>query len=320
LSDDDSWDKARDDRSLPLTALRAFEAAARHMSFARAADELGVSPAAISQHIQTLEIYAGQPLFRRLGRRIELTDAGAAARPMVVDGVSMLMEAARVMRLPLRSSRVAVAAVPSFAAKWLAPRLSRFSAEHPDVDVWLTAEPGATDFAVADVDVAIRYGRGTYLDGTSELLMGETVAPACAPGFAASFGISVPADLVSAPLLHDDTPDQDASCPSWSMWFSAHGLDGAAARRGVRFNQSSLALDAALSGLGVVLAKTRLATADVAAGRLVFPFGEAVTPVDYAYTMVWPRGRTLSPAVRTFMDWIRREAAVFGVADLGGGI
>ncbi len=306
-----------DDRGPPLTALRAFESAARHMSFARAAEELGVSPAAISQHIQALEAYAGQPLFRRLGRRIELTDVGAAARPLLSEAMMLTAQAARVMRLPLRTSRVAVAAPPSFAQKWLAPRLARFQEAHPETDVWVTAEPGAVDFAVADADLAIRFGRGGYTDGHVEFLFGETLAPACAPGRLAS---TEPKALLEAALLHDDTAEAEP-LPGWPAWLAEQGLDTTAARRGLRFNQAALAIEAAMAGQGVALARTRLMDLDVAAGRLVYPFGEARRlPLSHAYHMVWPRGRTVSNAVKAFMDWLRREAAATDAPDVGGGI
>lgn len=303
-----------DDRGPPLTALRAFESAARHMSFARAADELGVSPAAISQHIQALEAYAGQPLFRRLGRRIELTDAGAAARPLAAEAMMLLAQSARAMRLTLRSARVAVSAPPSFAQKWLAPRLAGFQSAFPDTDVWVNADAAPVDFAVADADLAIRFGRGGYVDGHVEYLMSEALAPVCAGGRAPD------PSLADAALIHDDTADADP-CPGWSTWLAEQGLDAGLARRGLRFNQTSLALEAAMAGHGVALARVRLAELDVAAGRLAFPFGgERRLALGHAYHLVWPRGRTLSPAVKAFMAWLRAEAAATDTPDIGAGI
>jgi LysR family glycine cleavage system transcriptional activator len=284
------------------------------MSFARAADELGVSAAAISQHIQALEAYAGQPLFRRLGRRIELTDAGAAARPLAAEAMMLLAQAARAMRLTLRSARVAVSAPPSFAQKWLAPRLGGFQAAFPDTDVWVSADAAPVDFAVADADLAIRFGRGGYADGHVEVLMSEALAPVCAPGRTPDAALS------ETPLIHDDTAEADP-LPGWASWLAEQGLDTGAARRGLRFNQASLALEAAIAGQGVALARTRLAEAEVAAGRLIYPFGaERRLALGHAYYLVWPRGRTLSTAVKAFMAWLRTEAAAADAPDLGGGI
>ncbi len=308
------------ERQPPFTALRAFEAAARNGSFARAADELGVSAAAVSQQIQQMEEFAGQPLFRRLGRGVELTDAGKAALPHLTQAMASLAEAARMMRLPLRSRRVAVSAPPSFAIKWLAPRLESFKERCPDVEVWLSAEMGLVDFAVADVDLAVRYGPGGYEGIYAHQLMGESVIPVCSRALVeGEFGLRRPEDLSRHALLHDESPDGDVSCPTWSMWLAARGVEGVDARRGLRFNQSSLVLEAASAGRGVALAKRRLAAQDLSTGRLVAPFDEAATPVNFAYWLVWPRGRTMSPALKAFIDWIKDEAGAVE-PDLGGGI
>lgn len=308
------------ERGPPYAAFRAFEAAARHASFAKAADELGVSPAAVSQQIQSLEAYAGQPLFRRLGRGVELTDVGKAAFRHASEGLGALSEAARVMRLPLRSQRVSVSAAPSFAMKWLAPRLERFKELHPDVEVWISADMAVVDFAVADVDIAIRYGAGGYRDANAERLMAESVLAICSPQLLeGDAGLKTPEDLARFALLHDESPDQDPSCPSWEMWLMARGVDGVDARKGLRLNPSSLVVEAAIAGKGVALAKRQLAAADLALGRLVAPFGDAGTPINFAYWMVWPRGRTLTPALKSFMEWMRVEARE-GEMDFGAGI
>lgn len=302
------------ERGPPHAAFRAFEAAARHASFAKAADELNVSPAAISQQIQALEAYAGQPLFRRLGRGVELTDAGKAAFRHTGEGLAALAEAARVMRLPLRSQRVSVSAAPSFAMKWLVPRLERFKEQHPDVEVWVNADMAVVDFAVSDVDLAIRYGAGGYRDN-AERLLPESVLAICSP----ALDLATPADLSRFALLHDESSSADPSCPTWDMWLMARGIEGVDARKGLRLNLSSLVIEAAIAGKGVALAKRQLAAADISLGRLVAPFGDVGTPVNFAYWMVWPRGRTVTPALRSFMEWLRSEARE-GEVDQGAGI
>lgn len=306
------------DRGPPYAAFRAFEAAARHASFAKAADELGVSPAAVSQQIQSLESYAGQPLFRRLGRGVELTDAGKAAFRHATEGLAALAEAARVMRLSLRSQRVAVSAAPSFAIKWLAPRLERFKQRQPDMEIWLSAEMSIVDFAVSDIDLAIRYGPGPYREANAERLLTESVLPVCSPSLLVE-GLKAPHDLARFSLLHDESPDQDPSCPTWDMWLMARGVDNVDASKGLRLNPSSLVIEAAVAGRGVALAKRKLADTDLAQGRLVAPFGDSGAPLHFAYWMVWPRGRTLTPAVKAFMDWLRIEASDAEV-DAGAGI
>jgi LysR family transcriptional regulator, glycine cleavage system transcriptional activator len=315
----DTRDPDPRERLPPFPGLRAFDAAARHGSFARAADELGVTAAAISQHIQALETFAGQPLFRRMGRGIELTDAGQAARPLVVDAMTMLAEAARIMRLPLRSKRISISAVPSFAAKWLLPRIEKFRDSHPDVEVWIAADMALVDFATADVDLAIRYGAGSYQGAHAQPLMAESVTVVCSPNLLNGAALKNPADLTNFALLHDESPDQDPACPTWRMWLAARGVDSVDSQKGLRLNQSSLVVEAAAAGRGVALAKTQLAAADLAAGRLVAPFAAEVTPLGYAYWLVWPRGRTVSQSVRAFIDWLHAEAHD-GRADYGAGI
>jgi LysR family glycine cleavage system transcriptional activator len=304
----------------PFHALRAFEAAGRNLSFARAADELGVSPAAVSQHIQQMEEFAGQPLFRRLGRRVELTDAGQAALSHVAAAMANLADAARIMRLPLRGHRVSVSVAPSFAIKWLVPRLERFKELHPDVEIWVSADMGLVDFAVADVDVAIRYGAGGYADAQAQMLLSESVVPICSPMLIEGpNGLKKPEDIQRFALLHDDSPDRDPSCPTWPMWLMARGLDAEHARKGLRLNQSSLVVEAAMAGKGIGLAKRQLAAADIAAGRLVTPFENSDQPINFAYWLVWRRGRSLSPGLQAFMNWIRDEAGQAD-ADPGAGI
>jgi LysR family glycine cleavage system transcriptional activator len=296
------------DRLPPLNALRAFDSAARHLSFARAAEELDVTPGAISQQIRVLEDFVGQPLFRRLGRTVELTDPGKAAAPALREAFDKLHDAARLLQMPLRRGRVAVSAAPSFAAKWLVPRLEAFQARHPDVEVWISADMAVVDFAVDDVDVAIRYGPGLYPNVHAERLMSESVVPVCSPGLLAT--LETPADLARVTLLHDGSPENDPTCPDWAMWLKARGVDGVDPRPGPRFNQGSLAIEAAISGRGVALAKRAIAQADLDAGRLAIPFADQGSPVAFAYHVVWPRGRTMTPGLKAFVAWVREEAGV----------
>lgn len=167
------------DRLPPLNALRAFEAAARRLSFTKAADELNVTPGAISQHIRQLEDYAGTPLFKRTGRSVLLTDAAQAALPLVREAFDQIAEAGRIMQAPARKGRVMVSSAPSFAAKWLAPRLDGFHNAYPGVEAWVSADSGLTDFTTADADFAIRYGAGDYDGLKAEKLLDETVLPVC---------------------------------------------------------------------------------------------------------------------------------------------
>ncbi len=298
-----------DDRLPPLNALRAFEAAARHMSFTRAADELNVTPGAISQQIRQLEDFAGTPLFKRTGRQVMLTDTGRAALPLVAAAFENILESARVLRLPARKGRIMVSCAPSFAGKWLAPRLEGFHNDHPGVEVWMNADMGLIDFNTADADIAIRYGRGDYEGLKAERLIEETVLPVCSPALLTGDSpLRRPADLAGLTLLHDGGPETDPSCPDWESWLRARGVTGIDARRGPRFNQSSMVIEAAASGRGVALAKRTIAEADLRAGRLVAPFADGSVPIDFAYWIVWPKGRHLPADVRAFISWLRDEA------------
>lgn len=300
-----------EDRLPPLTALRAFEAAARHLSFRRAAEELYVTPGAISQQIRLLEDHLGVQVFRRVGRQVLLTDSGQAALPLLREGFERLAEASRLLRQPGRKGRVAVAVAPSFAAKWLVPRLESFHRAHPEIEVWISAAMEIVDLASADLDLAIRYGRGLYPGLDSRLLLSETVIAVCAPSLAeGKLPLRGPADLAGLTLLHDGSPEQDPSCPDWAMWLMARGQTTIDATRGPRFNQGSLVIEAAVNGAGVALAKRAIAEADLSAGRLVEPFSrEDATPIAFAYHIVWPKTRSFSPAARLFVEWLEAEAA-----------
>jgi LysR family transcriptional regulator, glycine cleavage system transcriptional activator len=303
------------DRLPPLIALRVFEAAARHLSFRKAAEELFVTPGAVSQQIRQLEDHVGVELFNREGRRVSLTEAGEAALPALKAGFAQLTEAARLMRQPSRRSRVTLSVAPSFAAKWLMPRMQRFTEVHPEIDIWISAEMAPVDFAAAaDIDLAIRYGPGRYDGLNAERLLGEAVMPVCSPGLMEAAPIRKPADLSHHTLLHDTGPEFDASCPDWAMWLRAHGVEGVDASRGPRFNQSSLVIEAAAAGRGVALAKRTIAEADLKWGRLVTPFAGAGSPTAYAYHVVWPRTREFTPGQQTFIDWLRQEADDYSTA------
>jgi LysR family transcriptional regulator, glycine cleavage system transcriptional activator len=294
----------------PLNALRAFEAAARRLSFTKAAEDLDVTPGAISQQVKILEDFVGQPLFRRLGRAVELTDSARAAMPLLRDAFERVDDAVRQMRLPLRRERVSVSAAPSFASKWLVPRMDRFQAANPNVQVWVAADMTLVDFAYADVDVAIRYGPGFYEGVVSEKLMPEEVLPVCSPALLNDGKpLKTPHDLVGHTLLHDTGGDIDPSCPDWQMWLAARGISGADTNQGLRFNQSAMVIDAAASGRGVALAKRAIAAADLQSGRLVAPFSDQSDKVGFAYWIVRPKGRTMTPALKSFLDWIKDEAS-----------
>lgn len=307
----------------PLNALRAFESAARHLNFSRAADELSVTPGAVSQQIQNLEDYVGASLFKRTSRGLLLTDSAQTALPALREAFDRLAEAASLLTAAVDGRRLTITAPPSFAAKWLVPRLGGFEAAYPQVDVWMSADIAVVDFSSTDVDLAIRYGAGPYSGLEVIRLMGESVLPVMSPELMAANPIGVPSDLAGHVLLHDGSPVADESCPDWVMWLAARGIRNFDASRGPRFNQSNLVIEAAVAGRGVALAKRALAQDDLDAGRLVAPMGIA-TSVDFAYYVVHPKAKGRLPQVKAFVGWIKAEATAHDAAlemmDNGAGI
>jgi len=293
----------------PLNALRAFEAAARHLNFSRAADELAVTPGAVSQQIQNLEDYVGAALFKRTPKGLLLTDAAQTALPALREAFDRLAEAASLLTAAVDGRRLTVSVAPSFAAKWLVPRLGDFELAHPLVDVWLSADMEVVDFASGEIDLAIRYGTGRYPGLEVIKLMSETVIPVASPGLLDITPLNEPADLAHHILLHDGSPDADDSCPDWAMWLAARGVKGVDGARGPRFNQSSLVIEAATGGRGVALAKRALAQADLDSGRLIAPM-QIATAVDFAYFVVHPKAKGRLPQVKAFVSWISQQAAV----------
>ncbi|RVT82217.1 transcriptional regulator GcvA [Rhodobacteraceae bacterium CCMM004] len=292
------------DRLPPLTALRAFDAAARHMSFAKAAAELNVTPGALSFQIKSLEEHLGQPLFRRLNRAVELTAAGRALAPGAAAGFETLNAAWRAARRTANSRALTVTAGPAFTAKWLAPRLFAFAQAHPDIELRFVASLRIMDFERDEVDLAIRFGQ-SHDDGLfSRPILREIVLPVMAPELAGE--IRTPEDLARAPLI-EQTDILFLDPPiDWPAWFRAAGLTPPVPS-GPRFSQADHALDAAAAGAGVALARLSLAFGQLREGRLVAPFDMALE-TDAQFRLTCPQGNEVRPAVRDFMDWIGSEA------------
>jgi LysR family glycine cleavage system transcriptional activator len=291
-------------RRLPsLNALRAFEAAARHMSLTKAADELHVTPGAVSHQIKSLEIQLGARLFRRTARGLAFTDTGRDYLPIVRESFDRLAAGTEVLFGKARAGTLTVSVSPNFAAKWLVHRLGRFGAAHPNIDLRVAASVEHIDFIQGDVDLAVRHGDGQWPGLAVTRLVGEHTVPLCAPALArGKNALRRPADLGNHTLLHNPGP------VDWRAWADAAGLGNLDTRRGPRFNQTSIAIEAAVDGLGVVLARTALAAQDIVAGRLIQPFGPAL-PAAFAYYIVCPAAAAHRPAIKAFRDWLIAEAA-----------
>lgn len=291
------------DRLPPLTALRAFDAAARHMSFAKAAEELSVTPAALSFQIKSLEEHLGTPLFRRLNRAVELTEAGLALAPGAKDGFQTLANAWRAAQRLQDSQSLTVTAGPAFTAKWLAPRLYEFAQAHPEIELRFSASLRIMDFGRDAIDVAIRFGRHNDDDLYSLPLAEEWVAPVMTPALAEKFPDAQ--SLVEAPLIFDDSIGFLYPRCDWKAWFAAMDVEFDPTH-GPHFSQADHAVDAALAGVGVVLGRRALVVKDIDDGRLVTPYGMALS-TGARFRFLCPKGSENRPQVKAFREWMLRE-------------
>ncbi|HSR72011.1 MAG TPA: transcriptional regulator GcvA [Kiloniellales bacterium] len=290
----------------PLNALRAFEAAARHLSFTKAAEELHVTQAAISHQVKGLEESLGRPLFRRFNRRLMLTDAGQAYLPALSEALDAIEQATRRLQAsdggPLK-----VSAANSFAAKWLLPRLPRFRQRHPEIDIQVSASDTLVDLLRDDFDMGIRFGRGHYPGLLVDHLFDDVVFPVCSPRLRdGPHPLDAPEDLRYHTLLHDDVTGSDM--PDWRKWLAAVGVKGLNAERGPFFSHSSLAIQAAIEGQGVALARGSLVALDLEAGRLIRPFGPPL-PSNFACYLVLAPQTAERPKVKAFRAWLLEETA-----------
>ncbi|RFU47161.1 transcriptional regulator GcvA [Paraburkholderia sp. DHOC27] len=292
-------------RQLPaLNAIKAFEAAARHESFSRAADELFVTHGAVSHQIRALEAELGVTLFARDGKRVRLTEVGRRYAAQVRSALVALVDATREVRAGDRERRLVVSMQSSFAARWVTPRIGGFIEAHPQWDLELLSTNTLTDFARDDVDAAIRFGFGKYSGLHAELLLEEIFFPACAPHFNGGDLPKVPEDLAKLPLLRSDDE-------LWRPWFDAAGLtDWPEPKRGVLFQDSSNLLQAAIDGQGIALTRRSLALHEVAAGRLVRLF-DVDSPSPWQYYFVCPPHMMQTERVRAFRDWVFGEVGRF---------
>ena len=285
----------------PLGALRAFEAAAKHLSFTRAAAELCVTQAAISHQIRQLEAWLGVRLFERRGHALKLTAKGETYLPELAGALDRIAAATvRLMEPDERPLRITV--LPSFASRWLVPRLEAFRALHPAIDVRLDSSADVWPFATERFDLGIRSGLGKWTGLKADLIARETLSPVCSPKLAdGPPAIRVPADLCHVRLLHD-TPRQ-----AWQHWCDEAGVHGLDMETGASFNDASLALQAAVEGQGVALGRLMLAQDELRSGRLVQPF-DIVLPNDYSYWLVYPPAVLNRPNAAAFRTWLLSEA------------
>jgi len=298
---------------LPLNGLRAFEAAARHLSLTRAAAELHVSPSALSHQIRALEALIGEKLFERKVRAIALTPAGRMLYPGLQAGFTQIRDAVAGLRRGAAASRILVVSTPpGLTAKWLAPRLYRFSQGWPEIDVRISSTLANADFVTDGVDMAIRnmaLGQAAPPGLVAEELIAFHMTPVCSPGLLARLGpFEGPEALARVPLIHDETLVGRALVPGWGEWLAAAGLRGVNVERGLRFSSADHALDAAIEGAGMLLAYDILAHDDLRTGRLIRPF-ELMLPVGRGFHLVYPQGAAAQPNLVAFRAWLMEEMA-----------
>ncbi len=293
----------------PMNSLRAFEAAARTLSFTKAADELFVTQAAVSHQIKTLEDALGVKLFKRLNRALLLTEEGQTFLPTVRDALDTLAQGVRKLSQVEATGALNVTTLPSLASGWLVPRLSRFRALHPEIDVRLTAVERLVDFDRDEVDVAIRYGPGVYIGLASDKFMEEEIYPVCSPRLTQEgpHPLITPDDLKHHTLLHDDFYIE------WKTWLKAADITDVDADHGPFFDMSALVFQAAIDGQGVALGRSSLVAGAIEAGLLVRPF-ELTLPNNWAYYIVCPPDNYERPKVKAFREWLIQEALDQGMA------
>jgi len=290
-----------------LSALRAFEAAARHLSLSRAAEELRVTPAAISHQIKALEDDLGIKLFDRRTRRLALTREARAGLAELRRGFDLVTEGVRHIRDSRRRAMLRITVETTFAATWLVPRLAAFRHQHDDLDVLLDASDRVADFERDDVDIGIRWGGGRYRGLEALPLFEDRVFPVCHPSLIdGEPGLHKPEDLTHHTLLHLDWPKEKGEWPDWAAWLEAAGVKEIDADRGLHFNVHSMALRAAVEGHGVALATDSLVIDDLRSGRLVRPF-DLTLDTDVQMYLVYRKDRAEEPAIAAFRNWIVAE-------------
>ena len=293
-----------------LNALRAFEVAARCGSYVRAAQELAVTPAAIGQQVRSLEEYFGSALFQRRGNRLLLTDTARAVVPDIREAFDRLAQVASRLRGAHRLRPLTISVAPSFAAKWLIPRIGSFCSAHPDIELRLDATRNLVDLARENMAIGIRYGNGRYAGLDSTLLLTEAVFPICSPALVAKFGpLRAAEDLARVPLIHDTAAESRKDGATWRSWLDAVGCN-IDTHYGLRVNSGAMALQAAIEGHGVALARSVIAADDLREGRLVRPLMATCASSD-AYYLVYPTAVPLNRPAAAFCHWLKQAAHDF---------
>jgi LysR family transcriptional regulator, glycine cleavage system transcriptional activator len=300
-------------RLLPGTrSLRTLLAAGKHLNFTRAADELGLTPAAVSFQIKEIEDQLGLKLFERTSRSIRLTNSGAIMYEAAADALDIMHRAVtRSHKATRGTAQLKVTADPQFATKWLMRRVERFRALHPDIELRFDIANEVRNFELDDIDVAIRFGAGKYPNLTTNQLFNNVIVPVCSPRLLTSGNpLKVPRDLLRHTLVHIEWARQGVTWPNWRMWMAAAGVQDFDDSNTIVFSTSTEAIDAAIAGDAVALADFAMVANDLSEGRLVQPFDLSISlPAKYAYFLVYPDAFASDRRIVAFRDWILNEAA-----------
>lgn len=304
--------------NLPFNALRVFECAARHLSFKLAAEELFVTPAAVSLQIKTLEEQLGVKLFHRLNRGLSLTEQAKKSLPLLTAGFDNITDAIQLIRDESEDNHLTIWSSPAFADFWLIHRLNRFYSANPDIELDITASINLIDsnstknFIPADnfhrdnIDIAIRFGRGDYPGCRVDKLLTVSAIPLCSPKLLkGKHPLKKPEDLQYHTLLHDNTKYEGR--PDWTSWLKAAKVEDVDPDRGIHFNHLNLALNAAIQEQGVVLSSDALASDHIASGQLVVPF-DIFLPVENSYYVISLEEYADQPKIAAFREWLIEEA------------
>ena len=293
-------------------ALRTLDAAARHLNFTRAADELGLTPAAVSHQIKEIEDRLCVTLFARTSRTIRLTEAGVIIHEAAVDALATMERAvAKTRRLARGSAELKVSMDPTFASKWLMPKVDEFRRLHPDVELRFDVTSKLRDFERDDIDVGVRFGRGKYPGLATQRLFDNVIIPVCSPRLLKSGPpIERPGDLQRHTLVHIEWARQGITWPNWRMWMAAAGVEDFDDSRCIVFEESSQLIQAAIDGSVVALCDFAMVAKDLSDGRLIRPFDLGIrVPADFAYFLAYPIESANDPRIKAFKEWITTEAA-----------
>lgn len=290
-----------------LNGLRAFEAAARLSSFSKAAEELHVSHSTVSHHVKGLEQALGMALFIRQNRKVVLTEAGRTLLPVLRESFDRIAQQLEQLKHRESTATLRVAVTPSFATKWLVPRLNKFRTAHPDIDLLLKPSLGLMDFRLDRFDVGIRAGLGEWSGLKTELLMSIHMSPLCSPQLLADAeNLPGPESVLQQTLLNADTGESSGSSWEWQAWLNAMGVMNYDKPRQLSFEDPALALDAAINNLGIAMGYVELAADDIESGRLTQPFAAQIVH-PWSYYIVIPEDNSEHPQADTFCEWLRAE-------------